>query len=48
MLTSALNGPSPPGRDQNRTPLTSMFLPGCNMYNQNRFATSQNALALHF
>jgi hypothetical protein len=37
-----------PGRDQNRTPLTSMFLPGCNMYTQNRVATSQNALAPTF
>lgn len=31
-----------------RTPLTSMFLPGCNMHNQNRVATSENAFALHY
>jgi hypothetical protein len=37
-----------PRRDQNRTPLASMFLPGCDMYNQNRVVTSQNALALNF
>ena len=31
-----------------RPPLTSMFLPGCNMYNQNRVATSENTLAPTF
>src|SRR5258708_546034 len=31
-----------------RTPLTSMFLPGWNVYNQNRIVTSENALAPTF
>ena len=31
-----------------RTPLTSMFLPGWNVYNQNTIVTSENALAPTF